>query len=364
MSGLAALLAGKAAGRLPVARGLRRRRRAAHRRARRAGASPTSTGSGSESVPELHAALADALGFPSYYGRNLDALADCLPTCPPTPCCSGTPGACMARAEPRVFARRARGAGRADQRAAARRGSRGRRPVAGLDGGRLTVAGRHLEGIHALTGGAVATVSRQPVAGAPGRPGSRRPSCIATAHPPLRDRPRQPAQDVACTVVEVGLVERGDGDRAELGDHRLDLGAGAGVVDDGAQPLDVGGAERGAEGAVEAGRRRRPGRRRGRGPRARCACPRRGRRRRACRWWRGRRRRRAGRRAAGRPRRGAGRTPSARPGCRARRRPGRRRRAADARSSTWPTCSAAPSWRRRRRHGRGPGPRRRGTARR
>ena len=28
-----------------------------------------------------HDALAEAFGFPAYYGRNLDALNDCLGTC-------------------------------------------------------------------------------------------------------------------------------------------------------------------------------------------------------------------------------------------------------------------------------------------
>jgi ribonuclease inhibitor len=29
-------------------------------------------------IDQLHAALADLLGFPEHYGRNLDALYDCL----------------------------------------------------------------------------------------------------------------------------------------------------------------------------------------------------------------------------------------------------------------------------------------------
>lgn len=31
-----------------------------------------------ESRQELHAAIAEKLGFPDYYGNNLDALYDCL----------------------------------------------------------------------------------------------------------------------------------------------------------------------------------------------------------------------------------------------------------------------------------------------
>ncbi|WP_211357244.1 barstar family protein [Nocardioides rubriscoriae] len=57
-------------------------------------------------APELHDALAAALGFPDWYGRNLDALHDCLGDLP------GGPGSTvllwdawggLARAEPRVF---------------------------------------------------------------------------------------------------------------------------------------------------------------------------------------------------------------------------------------------------------------------
>lgn len=35
-------------------------------------------GSAISSSPDLHDALAKALSFPFYYGRNLDALYDCL----------------------------------------------------------------------------------------------------------------------------------------------------------------------------------------------------------------------------------------------------------------------------------------------
>ncbi len=38
-----------------------------------------------DTVPALHAALAAALDFPSYYGHNLDALADVLGDLPSAP---------------------------------------------------------------------------------------------------------------------------------------------------------------------------------------------------------------------------------------------------------------------------------------
>ncbi len=56
-----------------------------------------------ESVPELHGALAEALGFPDYYGRNLDALHDCLRDVPAETVLLWDAWAPIARAEPRVF---------------------------------------------------------------------------------------------------------------------------------------------------------------------------------------------------------------------------------------------------------------------
>ncbi|MDO9454741.1 MAG: barstar family protein [Nocardioides sp.] len=56
-----------------------------------------------ESVPELHGALAAALGFPDWYGRNLDALADCLRDVPADTVLLWDAWAGAARAEPRVF---------------------------------------------------------------------------------------------------------------------------------------------------------------------------------------------------------------------------------------------------------------------
>ncbi|WP_170219432.1 barstar family protein [Nocardioides litoris] len=56
-----------------------------------------------ESVPELHGALAEALGFPEWYGRNLDALAECLRDVPAETVLLWDSWAPLARAEPRVF---------------------------------------------------------------------------------------------------------------------------------------------------------------------------------------------------------------------------------------------------------------------
>lgn len=56
------------------------------------------------SVAEMHDALAAALGFPDYYGRNLDALADCLSDVPAGTVLLWDAWSPLARAEPRVFA--------------------------------------------------------------------------------------------------------------------------------------------------------------------------------------------------------------------------------------------------------------------
>ena len=55
-------------------------------------------------VGELHQSLAEALGFPDYYGHNLDALADCLSDCPGTQVLLWDDWGVFAAAEPRVSA--------------------------------------------------------------------------------------------------------------------------------------------------------------------------------------------------------------------------------------------------------------------
>lgn len=57
-----------------------------------------------ESVPELHDALAAALALPDWYGRNLDALADCLRDVDPATVLLWDAWSGLARAEPRVLA--------------------------------------------------------------------------------------------------------------------------------------------------------------------------------------------------------------------------------------------------------------------
>ena len=61
-------------------------------------------GVGVGSAKELHAALARALGFPDWYGANLDALADCLRDVPEDGVLLLDAWGAVARAEPRVFA--------------------------------------------------------------------------------------------------------------------------------------------------------------------------------------------------------------------------------------------------------------------
>lgn len=56
-----------------------------------------------ETVAELHTALDDALVLPPYYGRNLDALAECLADCDGAQVLLWDSWGVFARAEPRVF---------------------------------------------------------------------------------------------------------------------------------------------------------------------------------------------------------------------------------------------------------------------
>lgn len=56
-----------------------------------------------ETRAELHTAIADALGLPSYYGRNLDALADCLSDCDGSQVLLWDSWGVLARAEPAFF---------------------------------------------------------------------------------------------------------------------------------------------------------------------------------------------------------------------------------------------------------------------
>ena len=163
-------------------------------------------------------------------------------------------------------------------------------------------------------------------------------------------------------LVDVGSLQADDRQLGQLLDHRLDLGVGAGGVDDLAQPAHLPGVERGAQRPVEQGSLLRSGARRGPAPPAPCACP------------------RSRSSPAGLPV-VAGvaedaqqvvpqleRLAQRQPECAERRqsaplwrRRGRRRRAAVARWSTSRTCSAARSSRCPRRPGRAPAPRRRGT---
>lgn len=55
-------------------------------------------------VGGFHTAIAAALGFPAYYGRNLDALADCLSDCTGSQVLLWDDWGVFARTEPRAAA--------------------------------------------------------------------------------------------------------------------------------------------------------------------------------------------------------------------------------------------------------------------
>lgn len=56
-----------------------------------------------ETPAELHTAIDDALVFPPYYGRNLDALAECLADCDGAQVLLWDSWGVLARAEPAFF---------------------------------------------------------------------------------------------------------------------------------------------------------------------------------------------------------------------------------------------------------------------
>ena len=359
MSGLAALLAGRTPpGHLPLARRLRGRRRAPHRRARRLDlrlrrrrGTPRPSG-----VP---ARDREALDFPDWYGRNFDALADCLADVDDG---DGTVllwdgWGTLARDEPRAFS------------------------VA------LSVLGTR---VNADRGGPFAVLLRgdgpdpgvrrwtEPV-GFPGRPGNRsRRRVLAGVSARLADEAGRDGSDGAvgggggqlrstarASSRTVGPVEGGQRQVDQVADDRLDLGVGAGVVDDPPQPRDLVGVEGGAEGAVEqrrvVGGRGVERERDQHGPLALDQVVAGGLAGRS----RGRRRRRAGRRAAGRPRPAGARTPTARRACRG---VGAGERGADVQRPLDGVLGGLVAQHGHRGldvgAGRGPAPRRRGTARR
>jgi len=61
-------------------------------------------GSRVRTVGDFHEAISTALTFPPYYGRNLDALADCLGDCDGSQLLLWDDWGVFARAEPRVAA--------------------------------------------------------------------------------------------------------------------------------------------------------------------------------------------------------------------------------------------------------------------
>ena len=94
-------------------------------------------GWGTETEAEFLARIGDTLGFPDYYGANLDALGDCLNDLTDPVVLLWDGWATRPRAAPDRFPRLLGSCtpdrrGRAVRGAAARRGTRRRRPVAGL----------------------------------------------------------------------------------------------------------------------------------------------------------------------------------------------------------------------------------------
>ncbi|MGA8255020.1 MAG: barstar family protein [Nocardioides sp.] len=57
-----------------------------------------------ETAAEFHVAIAEALGLPDYYGRNLDALADCLGDVAGSQLLLWDVWSVLADREPRLFA--------------------------------------------------------------------------------------------------------------------------------------------------------------------------------------------------------------------------------------------------------------------